>query len=261
MNKYYIILLSFVLFGCHLKNDTDSPCKNENIFISYKDFCNTAFDKDEPGLPLCYPFPFDSLKSMDQIYRLRTDLCKRNIIDCSGCISLSYLYDQDTIDVPAFSIICDNCCVSIERCPHILNIYLRNDSLFIKEQSICKNISLKQYQDKLDSLLSNTQSSFFKEWKGRKAYINNIDTLNVYRYCDGSYMTALYIEINDDSQIVNLKRYIDLAYDIYYKQLRYNLENIYQSNICKLSHNELKIFAKRLFFSISIYKTQNITII
>jgi hypothetical protein len=239
---------------------TRTLCSNEKAFISIQEFNSLAFDSDEPIMGKSYPILFDTLRSLDQITSFRNYLCNNKFIDCFGFISLKYYYKQDTINIPAFNCFCDDCAVSFDP-PHIIHICLRNDSILIKDYYSEVNISMETYKDTLETIFSRSIGGFFQLWKSRKSYIDNADSLRAYSYSDNSFIWFLYIEISNDSQILGLKKYIDIAYDIYLGQLRNNLESIYQTNVCDLSSNELNIFTQRLFFPISIYKYQPITII
>lgn len=258
-NYYSIIFFVVLLYGCK-SNITRLLCDNEKAFISIHDYNSLAYEADEPIMGTCYPFLFDTLSSIDQITRFRNYLCNNKSIDCFGIVSLKYFYKHDTIYIPAFNVICDECNVSIDP-PHLIHICLRNDSLLLKDYFSEKKITYDAFKDSLENIFSKSISSFFQLWKSRKPYLENPDSLKNYRYSDNSFIWFLDFEITNDSQISDLPQYINIAYDIYLKQLRRGMESIYQSNICDLSSNELSIFTQRLFFPISIYKYQPVIII
>jgi hypothetical protein len=260
MKNYTLIILIFVLLiGCKTINPT-FLCDNEKAFISFQDFYRSAFDENEPKTPQCNPFLFDSLKSFDQIDSYKNYLCNNNLIDCSGCISLKYLYGHDTIYIPAFEFACDGCMISLNSI-RTIHFHLKNDSLSIKDIRAETKISFKTYNDTLASIFSESIGDFCQLMGNRKPYINNKDSLNSWRFFNNSYRRVLVIEISDDTQIVNLKKLIDMAYDLYLQKLHFKIENIYHSEICKLSKTELKAFAKGLFFPITVYKEYPITYI
>jgi hypothetical protein len=253
MKNYIWILSAFILsIGCKT-NDKGFLCNKEKAFISTQEFYSLAFEPNEPKIEQCYPFQYDTLTSFDQIDKFRIILCEKGLIDCSGCISLKYSYKDDSIYIPAFNILCNGCMVtllSIKR----THFYLKNDSLTIKDSG--KYISLIDYKDLLDSTFSAKIKDCCKLMYMRKSFINNTDSKNSWRFYDNSFRSILLIEIKDDSQIKNLRKYLDCAYDSYLEQIHYNLETIYHSSICKLNHNEFKLFAKELFFPIELYKSQ-----
>lgn len=253
MKNYFLIIFAVILLnGC---NTVDSRflCDNEKAFISVKDFYYLAFDNDEPKIELCHPFLFDTLRSTTQIDSFRAYLCNNGKIDCSGCISLKYYYKQDTIYIPFSNIACDGCMVTIFP-PKSFQVYLKNDSLSIKDNDSEKVLSWIAYKDSLETIFTKSIGDFCRLMDKRKPYFNNPDSLNSWRYFDNSYRRVLIIEISDDTQIKNLRKYLDTAYDIYLKQLDFHLKTIYKSKICELSHYEFKTFARGLFFPIQVYK-------
>jgi hypothetical protein len=260
MRYYFLILIISIIYGCNNTSKTKLLCDNEKAFISIKDFSTSAFDSDEPIIQSCHSFLFDTLKSFNQLDNYRDYLCNSNLIDCSGCISLKYLFGSDTVYIPAINISCDNCVVIQSRARRF-NIYLKNDSLSLKKNNSLEHISKKEYSDSLNGIFSKSISEFFILWKLRKPYLNNLDSLNAWRFFDNSYRNVLVFELADDSQIENIGKYIDIAYDLYLKQLRSQIETIYQSDLCRLNRYEFKAFAKGLFFPIQIVKYEPITFI
>jgi hypothetical protein len=253
MRYYFLILIISFICGCHNSDKTMLLCDNEKAFISDRDFLTTAFDPEEPKIQSCFSVLFDTLKSFNQLDNYRDYLCNNDLVDCSGCISLKYLFGSDTIFIPAVNISCDNCEVIQSRVSRI-KIYLENDSLSLKKYNSFEHISKEVYSDSLNSIFSKSISGFFNLWKLRKPYLNNLDSLNAWKYFDNSYRNVLVFELADDSQIENIGKYIDIAYNVYLKQLRSSLGTIYQSDICQLNRYEFKAFTKGLFFPIQIVK-------
>ena len=235
-------------------------CDNEKAFISFQNFYNSAFEEDEPKIPTCNPFLFDSLNSIDQIDSFKNYLCNNNLIDCSGCISLKYLYGHDTIYIPAFNFACDDCLIS-QYPLRTIRFHLKNDSLSIKNISAETRITYQTYNDTLVSVFSESIGDFCRLMGNRKSYINNQDSLHSWGFFNNTYRIVVEIEISDDTQIKNLRKLLDMAYDIYLQELHSKIETIYHSEICKLSKTELKAFAKGLFFPISVNKDYQITYI
>jgi hypothetical protein len=257
MKNYFLIIFVIILFnGCN-SVDSRNLCDNEKAFISVQDFYYLAFEPDEPKIKQCHPFLFDTLRSTIQIDSFRTFLFNKGLIDCSGCISLKYLYKQDTVFIPASNIACDGCMVTIFP-PKSFHIYLKNDSLRVKDYNSEKDISWIAYKDSLENIFSKSIGDFCRLMEQRKPYISNLDSLNSWSYFNNSYRRVLIIEISDDTEIQFLRKYIDIAYDIYFQQLRAQIKNVYHSKICELSRNEFKAFAKGLFFTINIHKEYQI---
>jgi len=251
-NYFGIVFIIIWVYGCK-PNDTRFLCDKEKAFISVHDFYSLAFEPNEPKIEPCHPFEFDTLFSIDQIDKFRNSLCEKGLIDCFGCISLKYSYKNDSIYIPAFNIYCNGCLITLPSLKET-HVYLKNDSLSIKDLE--RHISFIEYSDFLDSIFSLKIRDYCILMCKRKPYINNADSLNSWRYFDNAFRSVLIIEINDDNQIKNLRKYIDCAYDLYLKQLQSNIETVYHSSICKLNHNEFKLFVKGLFFPIELYKSQ-----
>jgi len=81
MKNYILIILIFILLISCKTIDPIFLCDNEKAFISFQNFYNSAFEEDEPKIPTCNPFLFDSLNSIDQIDSFKNYLCNNNLID------------------------------------------------------------------------------------------------------------------------------------------------------------------------------------
>jgi hypothetical protein len=240
--------LIFLLFGCG--KHSENICIYEKALISDKDFCQSAIEPGEAIIPLGYPFDFDTLLHLSQIDTLIQEICKSKTHDCSGYISLKYIYKQDTIYIPAFSYQCD-CHVSFSR-RNTFNIYLNNDSCYVRNEILnTKKISFNKYSDSLLHIFSNTFANQLEYWNKRRDYFNNIDSLKEYRR-SGLYIPSLNIELNDDSEIQNVSKYIDVAYDIYFDALNESFVENYHKELCVISHEEFKLFSFGMFFRIII---------
>lgn len=251
MNKYWILILVFFLISCQNDNESTFNCIYEKALISDKDFYQNAIDIGEPGIPLGYPFDFDTLISLQQIDSLKSKLCKNNLGDCSGYISLKYFYRKDTIYIPAFIYLCDDCHVVLTK-RNKFNLLLRNDSCFYRENySSYKPLTEKAFSDSLSQIFSMSFENIFKIWNQRKPFFNNTDSISEYKR-SGLYTPSLFIELYDDSQIQNIKKYVDKAYDIYFQKLNDKIQASYHSDLCKLSHLEFKLIAFDLFFRVEI---------
>lgn len=260
MNKYLLVVLLIVLITSCKTNTSNNLCLNEKAFISIQDFYNLAFELDEPKIQPCHILLFDTLKSFAQIDSFRNELCKNGKIDCSGCISLKYVYKHDTIYIPVFNAICQGCYISIAPLKAI-KIRINKDTLLIFKDDFYKPITLNSFKDTLENIFSKSIGEFSRLMLKRKPYINNIDSIKSWKNIDYSIIRVLNIEINDDSQIKQLKNYIDIAYNIYIQQLQNQIENTYHSNICELSRSEFKIFVRELYFSIKLQKYNSVIFI
>lgn len=252
MRNYFLIMLLLVLFGGCNSTDSKIVCDREKAFISVQDFYYSAFEPDEPKIDLCNPFLFDTLRRIDQIDSFRNYLCNRKKIDCSGCISLKYPYGGDTIYIPAFNVVCN--CMADPAPIKRFHIFLKDGNLENVKSDINRNFALAAFKDSLKAVFSKSTGDFCKLMSTRKPYFNNPDSLEVWRYFDNSYRNTLEIEISDDTQIQYLRKYIDVSYSIYLKELRSSLKTIYHSDICNLSKYEFKSFSRGLFFSINLHK-------
>lgn len=249
--RHYIIILISLLFGCRNYTESTFSCNHEKALISDKDFYQNAIDPGEAIIPVGYPFAFDTLFSLRQIDTLRIKICNIQSHDCSGYISLKYNYRHDTIYIPSFMYLC-NCHVAFSQ-RNSFTICLKNDSCFIRKEIVkLEEISYQKYSDSLQNMFSEIFENQFKLWNERKAYFNNIDSLRRYKRNE-LYIPSLIIELDDDSQIQNLRKYIDNAYDIYLEELNKSIVDNYYKELCSLSHLEFKLFAYGLFFRINIF--------
>jgi hypothetical protein len=246
--KYYTYILILLVIACKNDNDSAFKCSYEKALISDKDFFQNAIDKGEPGIPIGHPFDFDSLVSLDQIDTLKSELCKG---DCSGYISLKYSYRKDTVYIPAFFYICNDCHVVFTKRDKF-NLLLRNDSCFYRENiGSYKPLTEKAFSDSLSQIFSSTFENTFKIWNQRKPFLNNTDSLIEYRR-SGLYTPSLFIELYDDSQIQNIKKYINKAFDIYLQEIHDKMKEEYHADLCKLSRLEFKLMSFDLFFRVEI---------
>jgi hypothetical protein len=251
--KYLASVVFLISIGCRQQTNL-KLCEYEKAFISIKEFNSLAFDQDEPKIEQCQTFGYDTLKSFGQIEKFKTYLCNNKIVDCSGCIALNFIYNNDSIYIPAFDVVC-NCMVDIDY-PRRISFHLENDSIKMYKLDHWKSMDDIEFKSYLDSIFSNTFSKYLSLWVNRKEYFNNPDSLSRWRFFDNSSRNLIVFRLSDDGQIKNLSKYFRTTFDAYLDNLEKKLKSIYGSDICNLTRNEFKTFCKAMYLPILVFKEE-----
>jgi hypothetical protein len=249
--KLFILMAICFHISCQDENSNTFSCAYEKALISDKDFYEQAIDSGEPGIPLGYPFDFDTLVSMAQIEAFKSVLVENQSDGCHGFISLKYSYRKDTVYIPAIEYVSNNCHV-IRSIRDRFDLFLRNDSCFIIDNSDCyEHVTEKAFSDSLSRLFSAYLEQIFKNWNQRKPFFNHADS--VYRFKRGrSLAPVLRIELHDDSQVRNIRKYVDKAFDVYLQKVSEEIVVNYHTEFCQLSFLEFKLMSFGLFFKIEL---------
>jgi len=255
------ILLLMTFLCCNHKISTKQECDFEKAFISVDSFIKIQNINQNDSLKYSlFPFlpaiNYDSLKSFSQIDSMEKYVCKNKLASYFGVIPLKYVYNSDTILLPAFPIACE-CCGDF-FINNQITISLTDNKITLNYSDLSYDIGKTSLIDTLCNIFCRKFDPFFKRQKEINDKVTDTSKIKelAWNHCRKTKW-LISVELQNDNQWSRIKEPIDLILTSYLMGLKTSMINNYKKELCQLNTFELRLFSGILFINFEFSKIED----
>jgi hypothetical protein len=181
-------------------------------------------------------------------------ICQNNLTGLYGTIPLKYIYNSDTILLPAFPVYCSLVDIFYKN---IMTIKVADSGIIFYHNETSLDINNPIIKDTLREIISRNLSAFFEnliELNEKERDTNQIKKKVMSKKINPGWQFCF--ELQDDNQWRKINRPLDIILTSYLAGLKKSMKQNYKKEICELDPFELRLISGILYISFIFDKSR-----